>query len=59
MCAGPVRDAPAPDGANTEDAAGDTLKRETPNYAEGKTGWYWYKTAVSYTHLTLPTKRIV
>ncbi|MFH1675355.1 MAG: conjugal transfer protein TraF [Pseudomonadota bacterium] len=43
MCAGPVKDVPAPDGATMEDAAGDT-KRETPDYVEGKTGWYWYKT---------------
>lgn len=44
VCAGPVKDAPAPDGATMEGSADDTVKRETPNYAGGKTGWYWYKT---------------
>ena len=33
--------------------------RPAPSYADLNFAWYWQLKAVSYTHLTLPTKRIV
>ena len=57
--AGGVTDAEAAEASKTRDAIAASMESTMVDEATGKDRFLFLPTSVSYTHLTLPTKRIV